>query len=700
MRYAIGALPILVVAGLAHAVELRLEQTSVGRYFKVDGIIKIDGEYANPYDPCEVAVDLLIDGPDGRSFVHPAFFCQDYERRDRRREGRRIAWYYPVGTGTWRVRFAPLETGTYTLRARVRDADGMRVSAPVALASQASSSKGFLRPHPEDPRFLGFSDGTPFFAIGQNLAFIGEGQYVTLPKAEMLFGKLSGQGVNFLRIWTCCDDWAIAIEAPKSAWRRSWSKGSPIVSCPGNETRKCVKLAGADGTSIDVVPSHRVALRPNTDYVLAGRYRSDGPAGLRIQIGRQRWDVAEGESHSADWLSFRQRFTTGPDDYWLGAMSLSLLNSGTAWLDGLSLKEAGGSAELLWEADVNRPVRGTYNQLDCFMLDQLVDRAESSGIYLMLCLLTRNLYMDALSSVGSAEHRQAVTDAKNFMRYAVARWGYSPHVAAWEYFNEMDPGKPTDNFYEQMAAYLDRIDIYGHLRTTSTWHPSALDCKLAALDVAQLHHYLRPSEDDYKDAVAAVVAKAAFLREHAPAKPALIGEFGLADDKWGLSDAMRHDRGGVHLHNSLWASTFAGVAGTTMSWWWDELDRQDVYHHYRCLSAYLADVSFVGLQAATAVSTHKSLRILGYQGQACAYLWLFNRDATWWNIVIDGRTPASVEGATVEITGLADGPYTVTWWHTNDRRALTSMEASAAEGQLLLTVPAFERDIACKIRRR
>jgi len=33
-----------------------------------------------------------------------------------------------------------------------------------------------------------------------------------------------------------------------------------------------------------------------------------------------------------------------------------------------------------------------YNQLDCFMLDQLVEAAEQNDIYLMLCLFTRDLY--------------------------------------------------------------------------------------------------------------------------------------------------------------------------------------------------------------------------------------------------------------------------------------------------------------------
>ena len=101
--------------------------------------------------------------------------------------------------------------------------------------------------------------------------------------------------------------------------------------------------------------------------------------------------------------------------------------------EALSLKEAAGGTELLWEADVNRPIRGYYNPLDCFMLDQIIEAAERNNIYLMLCAITRDLYMNTLSRVDSPEYRLAVEDARKFMRYAVARWGYSTSVAAWEY---------------------------------------------------------------------------------------------------------------------------------------------------------------------------------------------------------------------------------------------------------------------------
>jgi len=701
----------LIVAGFCtqhsagqRKIEMQASADKVSKYEKLELLIGVGTQYENPFDPDEVDLTVLLETPAGERIALPAFYCQDYQRRKLEQGRGRTNWYYPIGEGTWKARFAPMQTGSYAARASLTDRNGTIKSNTVRFECTASGKKGFLRAGQNDPRFLEFTEGEPFFAIGQNLAFIGETQYVNLTRAEQIFAQLSRNGANFLRIWTCCEDWAMAIEARKSAWDRSWSRRKSIITpAPGSESdanpRKCVKIQGDDGASLTVDPSHPVALRPNTRYILTGQFVASGPVGLRVNVGRGDEKAPFEAAPKGQWQKFTREFVTGENDFWLGRIVLSLAGSGTVWLDDLSLKEAAGGAELLWEADVNRPVRGFYNQIDCFMLDQLVEAAERNGIYLMLCAITRDLYMKSLSDTKSSEYAQAIEDAKKFMRYAVARWGYSTSVAAWEYFNEMDPGKPTDRFYDEVGTYLEQIDIYRHLRTTSTWHPSARDCRHARLDIGQLHHYMRPeTKEDFKDEVAVVIAKTQFLREHAPNKPALIGEFGLATPKWGLSDHMKQDREGVHFHNSLWASAFAGASGTAMFWWWDQLDRQNAYHHYRPLAAFLADVSFAGLKQLRA-KTSGDIRPLGYQGNDCAYVWLFNPEATWWNLVVEKRPPAQIKDVTIEVQGLQPGNYRVEWWDTYEGRIIKKESISARGGSLTLMVPPFGRDIACKIVR-
>jgi hypothetical protein len=682
-------------------ITLSTRQKQVGKYEKLEFFLDVGRPYRNPFDPCEVELNVLITSPSGRSLSLPAFFGQDYERQDVPQGGRTAAWYYPRGTGSWKARFAPTEVGTYTARASLKDRQGEVMSTPVTFTCTASSRKGFLRAGAKDPRFLEFTNGEPFFAIGQNLAFVGETQYVIPVKAEQIFGKLSANGANFVRVWTCCQDWAMAIEAQKSAWSRSWAKESHVVSMPGSENdpngRKCVRLKGDSGASITASPSHPVGLRPKTRYALTGRFKADGCKALRLQVGGSDWEVPASSAGNPGWQAFSKEFVTGDNERWLGRVAFSLVGPGTVWLDALSLKEAQDGAELLWEADVNRPIRGYYNPLDCFMLDQLVEAAERNGIYLMLCAITRDLYMNTLSTVDSPEYRLATQDARKFMRYAVARWGYSTSVAAWEYWNEMDPGKPTDQFYADVGNYLAATDIYNHLRTTSTWAPSARDCRHPQLDIAQTHHYMRPDDDDFKDEVESIVRQTRFLRENAPSKPALIGEFGLADPKWGLSDYMKQDGEGVHFHNCLWASAFAGSSGTAMFWWWELLDQQDAYRHYKPLATFLAGVSPVGLRPATATTSEARLRILGHQANDRAYLWLVNRQATWWNQVIEKRQPEPIDSATTTVEGLNPGSYVLLWWDTHEGAPISRQTVAPDGGRLRLTVPPFTRDLACKI---
>ena len=645
----------------AESITLKVAAAKVGRYEKIEFTIGVGGRYANPFNPDEVDVSLEITAPGGKRLVLPAFWCQPYQRRVIDRRGRKTDWLYPAGPPGWKARFAPMAIGAHTAVARLKDRKRTARSAPVRFQAAASDSKGFVRVSRRDPRFLEFEGGQPFFPIGQNLAFIGPTQPVKLAKAEEIFGKLSTNGANFLRVWTCCKDWAMAIEARKSAWGRSWAWRPPLVPMPGREndpaSPKCVKVGDRDGASVTASTPNPLAVRPGMRYVLTGRIRTEGKAGVRISAGSARLGEPVRSRAQKQWTSFKREFTTAAGQLWIEQITFRQDGPGAAWLDALSLREARGGPELLWEASVNRPVRGFYNPTDCFILDELVEAARRRGIYLQLCLITRDLYMKSLKDPKSDEYARAIRDAGKLLRYAVARWGYSTSVAAWEYFNENNPRLPTDPFYDALGKHLEETDVYGHLRATSAWGPAPKDWRHPRLDVPQLHHYLRPADKARgRDAVAAVLERTALVRKHAPRRPVLLGEFGLAENNWQRSRYMKQDKDLVHFHNALWASAMSGACGTAMFWWWEVLESMDAYGHYRPLAGFLRDVPFTtgGLKN-TGATAGDPLRVLGLQGKDSACLWLFDPRATWWNIVVEKKTPPEVRGATLEVPGLAPG---------------------------------------------
>jgi hypothetical protein len=264
----------------------------------------------------------------------------------------------------------------------------------------------------------------------------------------------------------------------------------------------------------------------------------------------------------------------------------------------------------------------------------------------------------------------------------------------------MDPGLPTDRFYAALGEHLEKTDPYGHLRITSTWHPSARDCGHAKLDVGQVHHYLRPALGEAaKDESAAVAKWAEFLRRSGPGKPGMIAEFGLANDRWGQSDYMKQDADLVHFHNALWASAMSGTAGTTLFWWWEQLDRQQAYSHYKPLAAFCRDVPFhtAGFRPIAPSASDARLRVAGLRAKDRACLWLFNTEAAWWPQVVEHRTPAEVRGATLDLDGLAPGTYAVEWWDTQTGQVTETATANVTSGSIRLSVPTFRRDAACKI---
>jgi len=587
-----------------------------------------------------------------------------------------------------------MEVGTYRALARLKDRMGASVSNPVTFRCVASDDKGFVRVSAKDPRYMEFDDGTPYFAVGQNVAFVKD-SYDTV---EMIW-RLGESGANFARVWACGQDWAMAIEARKSAWGRSWDWKPPIAPMPDGDgspsARQCVKIAGEAGAKATLQPCYAVALRPKTRYKFSCAMRAEGGAGVAFDLGGPR--MIEGKPA---WTPFQFEFTAGADQWWLGEPTFRLTTAGTAYLKDFSLKDATGGPELLWEADVNRALLGIYNQPDCFMLDKVLEAAEQAGVRLELTMFTRDLYMSKLAKESSGDYDACIAYGKRLVRYYVARWGYSTHVAMWEYFNEMDPGKPTDRFYAELGEYLEKIDPNRHLRSTSTWSSPSKDSRHPRLDTADLHYYMRPADKElFKDAVAAVQARWKAMLPHVKGRPLVFAEFGLADDKWGLSPEIGKDREYSFLHDALWTSTLSGFASTVCPWWWEDIHKKDMYHHYRPVAAYVADIPFTtaGLQASSA-ACDKGMRIVGLQGDGRAYLWVSDPGAAWWRIAMEGAQPAEVTGATLAIDGLRPGSYAVQWWDTREGKVFKQESAKSAVGAALrLAVPQFSRDIACKV---
>ena len=123
----------------------------------------------NPYDPEELAVDVVVARPDGSEGSWPAYF-----------DG-----------ASWMWRFRPLQTGEHSAEVLL---NGERVDSFVFHVEPS------VEPGPIEADGWGFrhADGTPLLVLGLNLGWSDGGG---TDDYERWFSELEAHGGNFARIW-------------------------------------------------------------------------------------------------------------------------------------------------------------------------------------------------------------------------------------------------------------------------------------------------------------------------------------------------------------------------------------------------------------------------------------------------------------------------------------------------------------------
>lgn len=701
---------ISVFGGSIEITSNLVDQKTFECFEKVEFEILLNKCFADPFNTGDEEVFLEITKPNGKIVKLPAFWIQKFDFKMRPLENRNYEWLYPEGNARWFARYAGDIEGEYSATAVYNSPETISRSSAIKFKCSGGDKKGFIRVSKTNQKYLEYDNGTPFFPIGLNLAFVGFGQYLSYEKLTNIFAKMNENGANYARIWACCEDWALGIEARKSAFSRSYSWYPPFINPPGNENYHSQKLAiqiGGDRPAVlDINPSEQVGVKPNHKYLLSGKVMGED-GNLIIESGNKELGEPIAINKKSEWITFSREFMSTSNQWWLDNLRLRSGNGKKILIKDITLQEfadnlasSSSAYNFLWESDPNRPPHGVFNQTDCAILDAIITAAEKNGIYLQLCLLTRDHYRFDLSNPESNEYAKAVKAAKNFMKYAVARWGYSTHVAIWEYFNEMDPNAPTQKFHTELGEYLKTIDIFRHLRSTSGWGPAPNHWTHPELDIADLHWYLREAWSTlWKDETMATLDRADFLRKYAVNKPAILGEIGLATDKWEKSNYMNRDKEGIHIHNILWTSVFSGLSATALFWWWDTFDPMNSYHHFRPLSLFVSDIHFNKAELKSSVIPVQNTNILAIalSSKTEMYIWMHDKTVTWWNYVAEKATTPTVKKIELNLPGLEACDYKITWFHTYEGKIINSETIHCDGDKIQITSPAFSKDLACKI---
>jgi hypothetical protein len=255
---------------------------------------------------------------------------------------------------------------------------------------------------------------------------------------------------------------------------------------------------------------------------------------------------------------------------------------------------------------------------------------------------------------------EAKRRTKMWLRYAVARWAGNPNLFAWELFNEVewtDAAKDghwneIENWHKEMADYIRSLDPYGHPITTSSEMNGGL---FEPMDYYQPH--------EYADNLPLVFDAYTALKN----KPLFVGEFG-PNHEMGMKERP-------FIRNVLWDSIKANGAATAMYWYWDRVEKYNLYPEFTIWSKILDRAKFG--DHATATSIGFSSNIGTAEGL---------RDIAWALVRIRG---AEGKSPRISFPGMVSGTWNVTWFNLdtgeeyNDLAAThgVSLQLSAVKGQ-------------------
>jgi hypothetical protein len=177
-------------------------------YAKFELNVDLQASYSNPFDPTQVDLHTTFTDPTGHSISVPGFYWQGFNNQ---LEGTSEV-LTADGQPGWKVRFSPTTVGRWSYFVEVVTTGGKAQSANTNFEVSNANNPGYIKVSSHDPTYFEFSNGTPYYAVGQNVGWYGHGG--TYDYARW-FKQMATNGANYARIWMA--DWSMGLE---------WSDGT------------------------------------------------------------------------------------------------------------------------------------------------------------------------------------------------------------------------------------------------------------------------------------------------------------------------------------------------------------------------------------------------------------------------------------------------------------------------------------------
>ncbi len=741
---ALWLLPVAARAQLADARPLEVRGLALGAktvatFAPVELTADIAASYDNPFDPDQIAVDAEVVAPDGKTVTVPGFLDVPMRLETVRGSERLV----PDGAPGFRVRYAPTLAGKHRLVLKVTDRSGTVRSAPQELTATASSSSGFVRVSRQAPRYFAHDDGRPFFAIGENVCWAGN--HTPVADYAAWLKALGAAGGNWARLWLAFNEkgleWmpaptprpgtgaylGLGRYSPGNAWRLdevvrlASQNGVRLMLCLGTygefteggyfnegswvsnpynaknggpcarpadfwtnpEARRLYQkrlryLIARWGYSVNVfawefwneVPEtpataawvaemaaylkkhdpnrHLVSTTygeaatwkcPDVDFTMTHMY---GQAGNTADFTRRiEHDARAARPYDKPYLlaEFGIDWQTG-DDRWDRRQSGLNMHNG-AWA---ALMSGAAGTAMLWYWDSYVHPSNLYHILT--PVRKFADRVDWS-----------KSAFRPIQGIRLEQNRDQAETFTELLIPATTEWGRSPSSSYTVGRDAAVRGEPV-----AMTIGSPARGNPGELHTRLTWH---LDLPEPASIIARLGQVcsgarLRITVDDQ-------VRLDRVLAAGGPGQGPWKSAHHL--DQWNVWVSDYDEQIPIAVPAGRHDVTFANIEGD-----WVQI-RSLLLPRYRS-------------------SRYPAVDALGLASDRQLLLWFHNQQSTW-RTEHDGKSPTKLEALGVRVPA-ADGTWQVEWWNTSTGDVVRRDTATAAGGELILTIPDFSTDLAVR----
>jgi hypothetical protein len=696
-----------------------------------------------PYAPdgAGISVDLQLLKPGGTTpQVIPCFWFQPYAMLS--------GDVTPSGTAEWRCRVMAETPGTYQYAVRVTDANGTTESRGQTFAAAASDQPGYVR---TNGKFFEFANGAPFPYLLVNAE---EGSpFGTLSAMQQNIPLLGSHGVRFVRWWPVDNSAHYTVSPYGGDLRAYWRFGPAWTAWDEVDTANGDLLARRHYYyTAQTVPGV-----PGATHRLQVRARADGEQVLRLEVvglDSPTVDICapENTQHQtcdyrlAGWQSYTingrataAQLTVALRGLYVNADAptpYGIVREGRIRTGQVTLQRDEDGAlgpNLLYHGAPD-----THEAVDAVgaaRLDEWFKLAEQHGVYARMTLFHKEdaalASLQADGTVGPANQANFYSSPvarmyqAAYIRYFMARWGYSPALHSVEMANEQDINQASYeagwNYARLVCQYAPRpilvaSSFWGWWNGNYFQDPVNGDL----LDHGDKHWFANQGAENpelishtWADTVANVRECRQRLSEYGYSKPILRGETGVAVTTTQPQDPrIVEEPTGTYYHKQVW--THVGILGDQCAGEWyprifvsggaypnADYRTEEVYAAYERFMAGEAvnngTHGEIGTDLTGVTVDNPQLRAFGSLDTATyrVLLWVDNAQHTWAGVA-SGVIPTPATG-TVSVT-LPAGGYVVEWWDTR-AGALVSMAYLLSDGILRVPVVDLTTDMALKAYR-